>query len=88
MRNNSNTINFYVKEYIREKLESSLDKFGRQPCRATISYLSDVSFLLYSFKLYLHSVKKLNSLDKKDKLYYIAIIENKNQFFLQYFFII
>jgi len=68
--------------------ESSLDRFGRQPCRATIFYLLDVSFLLYSFKLSLHSVKNLNLLDKKDKLYYIAIIENKNQFFLQYFFII
>ncbi|OAD89938.1 hypothetical protein HMPREF2738_00023 [Clostridiales bacterium KLE1615] len=43
---------------------------------------------MYSFKLCLHSVKNLNSLDKKYKLYYIAIIENKNQFFLQYFFII
>ena len=27
MRNNSNIVNFYAKEYIRERLESSLDKF-------------------------------------------------------------
>ena len=27
MRNNSNIVNFYAKEYIRERLDSSLDKF-------------------------------------------------------------